>query len=100
MAKSGHRLPYLSCGAAAICFPIGFIYLIFEPSDSLLINRLQTHAELFFWGDYPSQPMSVVLIFFVISKILRTFNSAREQRYFAFGTWVAMADSLRRRGLR
>ena len=29
-----------------------------------------------------------------------TFHSAREQRYFAFGTWVAMADSLRRRGLR
>ena len=29
-----------------------------------------------------------------------TVHSAREQRYFAFGTWVAMADSLRRRGLR
>ena len=29
-----------------------------------------------------------------------TVHSSREQRYFAFGTWVAMADSLRRRGLR
>ena len=31
---------------------------------------------------------------------ISNLNSAREQRYFAFGTWVAKADSLRRRGLR
>ena len=57
----------------------------------------------------------VVPLYFVIPKILlpflsslrsersapkETVHSAREQRYFAFGTWVAMADSIRRRGLR